>query len=253
MSEQAGWKTAWVTGASTGLGRAIALRLASGGCRVAISARSADKLAALAAEHPSLVPFPLDVTDTEATAAVAEQIIAQMGVPDLVVLNAGIGVFKNSARLDANLFRRAIETNTIGIANALAPIVPGMVARGSGHIALMGSLASYRGFPRAAHYAPTKAAVKSLAECLRCDLEEKGIDITLISPGYIETDLTEGIEVPKPGLMGLAPAVDRIMRGLEGRRYEIAFPWHIAYLVKLGARVWSEAYFFVIRWTVGRH
>lgn len=252
MGTPAAWSTAWVTGASSGLGREIALRLAARGCKVAISARSADKLAALASEHPGLVPFPLDVTDSEASARVGAQIIAQMGVPDLVVLNAGIGVFKPATQFDAGDFRRAMETNAIGIANTLAPVIAKMVERGSGHIALMGSLASYRGFPQAAHYAPSKAAIRSLAECLRCDLEEHGLDITLINPGYIETDLTDHIDVPMPGLMALEPAVDRIMRGLERRHYEIAFPRHMAFLVKLGVRVWNEAYFFVTRWTVGR-
>ena len=117
MGTPAAWSTAWVTGASAGLGREIALRLAARGCKVAISARSADKLAALASEHPGLVAFPLDVTDSEASARVAAQIIAQMGVPDLVVLNAGIGVFKPATQFDAVDFRRAMETNAIGIAS----------------------------------------------------------------------------------------------------------------------------------------
>lgn len=253
MSDRKQWSTAWVTGASAGLGRALALRLAKAGCRVAVSARSADKLTELAAQSPGIHPFPLDVRDANAAAQTAGQVVQKLGVPDLLLLNAGIGKFKNAARFEADTFRTALETNVIGMGNLLAPIVPAMVERGNGHIALMGSLASFRGIPRAAHYAPTKAATRSLAECLRCDLEEKGIDITIINPGYVETALTDDLQVPMPGLMKLEPAVDRIMRGLERRKYEISFPWHMALLVKLGVRVSNESYFFATRWTIGRH
>jgi NAD(P)-dependent dehydrogenase (short-subunit alcohol dehydrogenase family) len=245
------WKTAWVTGASSGLGREIALRLSAGGCRVAISARSADKLAAMEREHAGLVAVPFDVKDSAAAARAATEVVARFGPPDLVLLNAGIGVFKSAARLDADLFRDAFETNVIGMGNVLAAILPAMVERGSGHVALMGSLAGYRGFPYAIHYAPTKAAIRSMADCLRFDVGRKGLDVTIINPGYIETPLTEKNENPMPGLMPLAPAIDRIMAGLVARKFEIAFPWHMALLVKLGVRVSNAAYFRVTRWTVG--
>ena len=216
-----------------------------------MSARSAQKLEDFCASSPNLHAFPLDVRDTENSAAVANDIIAKLGVPDLVILNAGIGRFKKATRFDAGVFRTAFETNVIGMGNALGPIIPEMVKRGSGHIALMGSLAGYRGFPRAAHYAPTKAAVRSLAECLYLDLEDKGIEVCVINPGYVETELTDGLEVPMPGLMPLKPAVDRIIKGLEKGKYEIAFPFLMAMLVKLGVRVSNYSYFFATRWTMG--
>ncbi len=251
MTDRTTWSTAWVTGASSGLGRALALRLAADGCKVAVSARSADTLEKLCATNANLAAFPFDVRDHGKATDIASKIVADLGVPDLIVLNAGIGTFKNAARFDAGLFRNAFETNVIGIGNALAPIVPLMVERGSGHIALMGSLAGFRGFPRAAHYAPTKAAVRSLAECLRFDLEEKGITVTIINPGYVETPLTDDLEIPMPGLMPLDTAIDKIMTGLHKRRYEIAFPWHMELLVKLGVRVSNATYFAVTRWTAG--
>lgn len=251
MTDRITWSTAWVTGASTGIGRALALRLAAEGCKVAVSARSAEKLANLCAEHPNLTAYPLDVRDTEQTAEVAAKIVADLGVPDLIILNAGIGEFKNATRFSADLFRRAFETNVIGIGNALAPIVPLMVERGSGHIALMGSLSGFRGIPRAAHYAPTKAATRSLAECLRFDLEEKGIDITIINPGYVETPMTDNLQVPMPGLMSLDRATQKIMSGLHKRSFEISFPWHMALLVKLGMRISNFSYFRITRWTMG--
>jgi len=251
MTDRATWSTAWITGASTGLGRALALRLAAQGCKVAVSARSADKLASLCAANPNLVAFPLDVTDSAKTAEVANRIMATLGVPDLVILNAGIGVFKSATHFDAALFRTAIETNVIGIGNALEPIVPAMVERGSGHIALMGSLAGFRGFPRAAHYAPSKSAVRSLAECLRFDLEDKGIDVTIVNPGYVETPMTDNLKIPMPGLMALEPAIGKILTGLHKRRFEVSFPWHMALLVKLGLRVSNVTYFAITRLTMG--
>lgn len=251
MTSKLPWKTAWVTGASSGLGRAIAVRLAEGGCRVAASARSLPKLEELSVHAEAIATYPLDVRDREASLDVARRIIDDNGVPDLVLLNAGIGKFRNAAAFDATYFQRAVETNLIGIGNALETIIPAMVARGSGHIALMGSLAGYRGIPFGAHYAPTKAAVRSMAECLRCDLEDKGITVTLISPGYVETPLTSANDKPMPGLMPLGPAIDRIMHGLHRRKFEIAFPWHMALWVKLGVRVPNALYFPFARWTAG--
>lgn len=250
MTDRPTWSTAWVTGASTGLGRGLALRLAAEGCTVAVSARSADKLESLCASSPNLVPFPLDVRDTENVRAVTTEIVSRIGLPDLVILNAGVGEFKKATRFDAELFRKAMETNVIGIGNALAPIIPLMVERGSGHIALMGSLAGFRGIPRGAHYAPTKAATRSLAECLRFDLEDKGIDVTIINPGYVETPMTGELDIPMPGLMALDLALDKIMTGLHKRRYEIAFPWYMELLVKLGVRVSNFTYFKITRWTM---
>lgn len=246
------WKTAWITGASSGIGREIAIRLAAAGCRTAISARSAATLAELATAHSGLVAVPFDVRDAAAARAAAASVTDRIGAPDLLLLNAGIGVFKSASRLDAQLFRDAVETNVIGTGNVLAAILPAMIERGSGQIALMGSLAGYRGFPRAIHYAPTKAAIRSMADCLRFDVEHKGLAVSIINPGYIETPLTASNENPMPGLMPLAPAVDRIIAGLAARQFEIAFPWHMALLVKLGARVSNAAYFRVTRWTVGR-
>lgn len=252
MSHRPAWSTAWVTGASSGLGLSIAQRLARQGTKVAVSARSAEKLDALCATDPNLLAYPLDVRDAAASERVAGEIVAAIGIPDLVILNAGVGIFKNATGFDGNIFRTAVETNVLGIGNALSAIIPLMVARGSGHIALMGSLASFRGIPHAAHYAPTKAAIRSLAECLRFDLEEKGINVTIINPGYVETPLTERIESPMPGLMPLDPAIDRIIEGLEKRRYEIAFPWRMVRLVKLGMAAPNSAYFAISRWILGR-
>lgn len=252
MSDKLPWSTAWVTGASTGIGRGLVERLARGGTKVAASARSADKLVALAGENPLIVPVPFDVRDLAAAKTSAAIVSERIGVPDLVVLNAGIGRFKSAARFDADHFRDAVETNVIGMGNVLGSIVPAMVERGSGHIALMGSLAGYRGFPKAGHYAPTKAAIRSLADCLRFDLEGKGLTITIINPGYVETPLTDGFDDhPMPGLMGLDPALDLIIDGLIAKKFEIAFPRRMALLVKLGTRVSNFSYFRITRWTVG--
>lgn len=246
------WKSAWITGASSGIGYELALRLAAGGCAVAASARSADKLDQLAKQNPLITPYPLDVRDADANQRTVADMIAAKGVPDLVILNAGIGYFKNAARMDAARFREAFEINVIGMGNGLAAIVPPMVERGSGQIVLMGSLAGYRGFPRAVHYAPTKAAIRSMADCLRFDLEPKGIDVSLVTPGYIETPLTQDLEVPMPGLMPLAPAIDKIMAGLVRKQFLVAVPWHIAMLVRTGAKVSNTTYFTMTRWLMSR-
>jgi len=245
------WKTAWVTGASSGIGQGFARRLSEAGCRVAVSARSADALNALATEHEGIVSFPVDLRDKGQTTRTAAAVCEQLGVPDLVFLSAGIGFFSSAARLDSALFRQAMETNVIAIADILSVIVPRMLERGSGHIALLGSLAGYRGLPKGITYAPTKAAVRSMADCLQIDLAPKGLTISVINPGYIDTPMIEANDFPMPFIVPLDRALDHIMKGLVRGRFEITFPWQMALVVKLGSMLPNGSYFRMVQRTIG--
>ncbi|MCB1519672.1 MAG: SDR family NAD(P)-dependent oxidoreductase [Hyphomicrobiaceae bacterium] len=245
------WRSAWVTGASSGIGRGLALRLARGGCRVAASARSADKLGDLAGLDANIEPFPLDVTRAGATADTVDDIVERIGLPDIVILSAGIGRFASASRLDAAYFRQMMTVNVIAVADALAPLIPQMIARGSGHIVLVGSLAGYRGLPRAATYAPSKAAVISLAECLRFDLAPKGIVVTMINSGYVETPMTEDFDFPLPFLVPLETALDKIMAGLAAERFEVRFPWQMTLGLRLARLLPNGSYHRVITRVLG--
>lgn len=227
------WSTAWITGASTGIGRELALRLARDGVRVAASARSADKLVNLANAHSGINPFRLDVTDRGEVAAVHRRIVEAIGPVELAVLNAGVWHPMTARAYDAGQAIHSMQVNYFGIVNALEPLIPAMIANGKGHIALVASVAGYRGLPKAAAYAPSKAAVINLAEVLRLELSRHGITVSLVNPGFVETPMTLVNDFPMPYMLKADDAAERILRGLERGRFEIAFPWQLVGMLKL--------------------
>jgi len=227
------WKTAWITGASSGIGRALAARLAEQGVRVAASARNAAKLEELRSSHSGILAVPLDVTHRDDVRAAFVRLEAELGAIDLAVLNAGIWQPMSVSAFDAGKSAESMTVNYLGIANALEQLIPPMIERRSGHIALVSSVAGYRGLPKAAAYAPTKAAVISLAEVLRLELSRHGITVSLVNPGFVETPMTSVNDFPMPYIVPVDEAADRIIRGLAARKYEIAFPWQLVASLKL--------------------
>ncbi len=226
------WKTAWITGASTGIGRELALQLARDGVRVAASARSADKLEALSRLHENIRAVPLDVTDRADVAAAYQRVIAAIGDIDLAILNAGIWHPMTSSEYNAEKARQSMEVNYFGIVNVLEPLIPAMIGHGRGQIALVASVAGYRGLPLAAAYAPSKAAVISLAEVLRLELSQHDIVVSLVNPGFVETPMTAVNTFPMPFMLKPDDAGRRILRGLESGRFEVAFPWPLVLILK---------------------
>ena len=188
---------AWITGASTGIGRALALRLAAEGCTVAASARSADALKSLEEEAETLagriVAVSLDVTD--------------------------------SAAIEFNL-------NVMGTVRMLEAVIPGMVERKSGRIAIVASISGYRGLRTASAYGATKAALINMCEALRMELGDAGITVQLVNPGFIKTPLTDKNDFPMPFLMPVDKAVDQFYRGLLTNRFEITFPKRFTWMLK---------------------
>jgi short-subunit dehydrogenase len=226
------WQTAWITGASTGIGKELAVLLAKRGVRVAASARSADKLAEVAAEQGNIQPVPLDVTNRAEVAASHARLVAELGGIDLAVLNAGVWHPMTARNYDAGRAGQSMDVNYMGIVNVLEPLIPAMIARGRGHIVLVASVAGYRGLPKAAAYAPTKAAVIALAEVLRLDLQRHNIVVSLVNPGFVETPMTSVNDFPMPFIIKADDAARRIVRGLEKQRFEIAFPWPLVAMLK---------------------
>jgi NAD(P)-dependent dehydrogenase (short-subunit alcohol dehydrogenase family) len=242
-TRQPPWRTAWITGASSGIGRALAMTLAERGVKVAASARSAERLAALAAAQPGIAPLPVDVTDLAAMRQAAESIAATLGTLELAVFGAGIWEAMSARSFSADKAARAMAVNYQGVVNGLEAALAPMLARGAGHIAVIASVAGYRGLPRTAAYGPTKAALINLAEGLREDLARHGVGISLINPGYVATPMTQGNAFPMPFLVGADAAARRIVRGLEKGRFEIAFPWPMVALMRL-ARLLPYPLFF---------
>lgn len=241
------WRSVWITGASSGIGRDVALKLAGRGARVTVSARSAGTLETFAAQHARISAAALDVTDRAAVAAVFGQIEAAQGALDLVILNAGVWQPMGASGYDAGTSAQSMAVNYLGIANALEHVIPAMIARGRGHIALTASVAGYRGLPQAAAYAPSKAAVISLAETLMPDLARKGVTVSVINPGFVETPMTAVNRFPMPFLMPSDKAADAIISGLEKRRFDIVFPWQMAALMKFARVLPYPAYFWFAR------
>lgn len=220
---------AWITGASSGIGRALALRLARDGWRVAASARREEELAALTAEDVGgrILPFPLDTTDVGAVRATVETIEREFGPIGRAVLCAGTYVRDTPTRFDSAQMRRLAEVNLFGTSHCLEAMVPRMVERRSGHIALVGSVSAYAGLPGGGIYGATKAALVTLAESMYPELKRKGVLISVVNPGFVETPLTALNDFPMPFMITAEDAADRIARGLDSGRFEIAFPWQM--------------------------
>lgn len=223
----------WITGASTGIGRGLALSFAADGFKVAASARSADKLHELEAISPNIKAYPLDVTDASAALACVNAIENRSGAIGLAVLNAGIWHPMTAARFDLDKAKESLDVNYTGVLNTLAPVMRPMIERGRGHIALVSSVAGYRGLPKSAAYAPTKAALISLAESLYTDLKLKGVTITVINPGFIATPMTAVNTFPMPFIVSQDDAVKAIRAGLKRGSFEIVFPGRMALLMKM--------------------
>ncbi len=227
------WKTAWVTGASTGIGREVALRLAKSGVQVAISARSSEKLDELARIHSNIRAFPVDVASREQMSETAARIIETYGTLDLAVLCAGIWQPLRARDYDAAAAASSMSVNYLGVANALEPLIPHMITSGKGQLALVASVAGYRGLPKAAVYAPSKAAVITLAEVLRLELAAQGITVSLVNPGFVETPMTAVNDFPMPFIISADDAAERIVRGLSRGKFEIAFPLPLVVMLKI--------------------
>lgn len=226
-------RVAWLVGASSGIGQALAIALAADGWRVAISARRAEPLQAMQAQNALLTPYPLDVTDLESLQTAAAAITQELGAIELCILNAGDYTPMPLAAFDIGLFRKLCEVNYMGVVNGLAAILPLMLARSSGQILVTASLAGYRGLPKSAPYSASKAAVINLAESLHLELKDKGILLRVINPGFVRSPLTAKNTFTMPFLIEAEQAAQAIMRELPRQNFEIVFPKRFAYLMKL--------------------
>lgn len=237
----------WITGASSGIGRAVALELAQRGWRVVASARRTGLLAALAAEHPNIIALPLDVTDRAAVSAAVARIEGDHGPITGAFLNAGGWNKSQRGTVDAQAFAATYDLNVMGVVNALDPLLPLFEARGAGQVAIVASVAGYRGLPNAYAYTSSKAALINLAESLRIDLGPRGIKVQLVNPGFVKSELTAQNDHPMPFLLETAEAARRIADGLAGTGFEIAFPRRTVWPMKLLGLLPAALYLPLVR------
>jgi len=227
---------AWVTGASSGIGRDVALALARDGWHVAATARRAEALADLAQAASGLAgtiyPHAGDVTDVAAMAAIATAIERDHGALALCIFNAGVYLPIDARDFKAAAFTPTFAINVTGVANCLEPAIASMTARRCGQIALVASVTGYGGLPTSAAYGASKAALINLAETLRIELDPVGILVQVVNPGFIDTPATHDNPFPMPALMASPDAADRIVAGLKSTAFELTFPRRFTYVLK---------------------
>lgn len=230
------FRTAFITGASSGIGAALATRLAAHGVEVALAARRAPELEALAAEISRAGGrarvFVLDVSDPAAVERTLHAADDALGGIDLVVANAGVGQQRWAGKLTFADCAPTIDVNVTGAVATLVALLPRMVERGRGHLCGISSLAQYRGMPRSAAYSASKAFLSTFLEGLRVDLRSTPVRVTDVRPGFVKTPILDGADHPIPFLVEVDRAAEIIHRALDAEDAVVAFPWQLATLVR---------------------
>ncbi len=244
-------KRVWLVGASSGIGAALALLLLERGARVALSARSRDALDALGKPYPQSLVLPMDVTRPDAWMQAHGVLVEAWGGADLVVFCAAQYQPERSWEVRAERAGATIAANLTSVYMGLEVVLPPMLARGSGALALVASVAGYMGLPNASVYGPTKAALINLAELLFLDLRPRGLGVYLINPGFVRTPLTARNDFHMPALITPELAATRIVEGLAAGRFEIDFPRRFTRVLRLISRLPYRWRFALLRRALG--
>lgn len=223
----------WIVGASSGIGLATAEALARAGAVVAVSARQAAPLDDFARRFPGALALPLDVTRLDQLQAAAARLQADWPSLDLVMYCAGHYKAQNAAQYSLTEMLKHQDINVTGALRLLDVVLPRLIAQGSGHLSLVASVAGWRGAPNALAYGPTKAALISLAQCLWFDLAPRGIGMSVISPGFVETPLTAQNTFEMPALITPDVAAREILAGWRRGTFEMHFPRRFSLTLKL--------------------
>jgi short-subunit dehydrogenase len=230
-------QVAIVTGASSGIGWALARTLAAEGCKVGLVARRREQLAELAGQIEKAggtAAFAVaDVTERSQTVAAIHDIAARLGPVDLLIANAGVGAPTTVEPFNTGDIEKMFRVNVLGVVYSLEAVLPQMLQRRRGHLAAISSLAAYQGLPGESAYTSSKAAVNVFMDGLRIQLRSKGIAVTTICPGFVRTPMTEVNEFKMPWVLTAEEAARRIVRALKRQRKVYNFPWQTALLMKL--------------------
>jgi len=276
-----------ITGASSGIGRGLALELARRGARLGLLARgvNAQQAAAMgavggtsssstsgpllpapsprllevleevnreagtagSANSPQAILLPADVRDAKAMRAAANRLRQEFGHIDVMIANAGMGATTEATELEPEAVAKLLSVNVLGAVNSVAAVLPEMVKRGSGQLVAISSLSAYRGLRKSAAYCASKASLSAFFESVRIDLIGTGVDVTIVHPGFIETPLTAGRRAQMPFLMEVEYAVKKIIRAIEKRKKSYAFPWQLATIVRAGMIMPNFMYDWIAR------
>jgi len=242
-------KNIWITGASSGIGKALAIKFATKGWKVAVSARRENLLQELNNNNSNIHSFPLDVTDESKAKKVFQDILVKFQTIDICVFCAGIHDPDSEKKLSTEKIREIMETNFFGTLNCIMAVNSYFRERKSGHISWVSSVAAYRGLPAASGYCASKAALTSLAESLYFDFKRYNVRVSLISPGFIKTPMTDKNKFPMPMIKSAEYAAEKMFVGLTKQNvFEIHFPKTLTMIMKL-LKIMPNWLFFLI---VGR-
>jgi short-subunit dehydrogenase len=232
-----------ITGASSGIGAALARRYAAPGVCLSLTARNGERLETVARDcevrGAEITQRVCDVRDAEAMGAFMDEVDGRCAIA-LVIANAGIGgefVLAGISGEKPEVAREIFETNVVGVVNTIAPLLPRFVARGEGHVAIMSSLAALVPLADAPAYSASKAAVRVYGQALERLLAPRHVRVTIVCPGFVETPMSASLPGPRPLLWSAERAADTIVSGLARGKREICFPWQLTALARLSAQM----------------
>ena len=227
-------KVVMITGASSGLGKGMALEIAARGGHLGLLARREELLKEIVEETRNVkaVYATADVRDAKAVREAADRFRSELGPIDILIANAGIGTSDHATSLTPEHAANVIGINVLGAINSVGAVLPEMLERKKGRLVAISSLAAYRGLAKSAAYCASKAALSAYFESLRIDLRHTGVGVTTIHPGFIKTDLTAGSNAKMPYLMELEDGVRKILNAIEKEKKTYAFPWQLATIVR---------------------
>ena len=239
-------KKIWITGASSGIGKAVALKFASEGWRVAISARR-EKLLDELAKNQNIKSFPLDVTNQTQIRSVFKNILNEFGDLDICLFSSGTYEPKDEQSIDPDKIKNVINVNFLGVIDCVKAVEDYFKNKKSGHISIVSSIAGYRGLPNSSGYGPSKAALTNFSESIYFDFKKFGVRISVISPGFIKTPLTDKNAFPMPFLKTPEYAAEKIFNGLvKGNSFEIHFPKSLTLTLKFLRILPYKLYLFLV-------
>ena len=240
-------KNIWITGASSGIGKALAIKFANEGWKVAASARRENLLKELSQESENIYPFPLDVTDVDQCKTVFENIIEKFKDIEISIFGTGIHDPKSEKKFNLDKIREIMEVNYFGTMNCINAVYNYYNNKKSGQISIISSVAGYRGLPAAGAYCASKSALTSFTETLQFEMKRKNVRVSLVSPGFIKTPMTDQNDFPMPMIKSPEFAAEQIYIGLiKKKSFEIHFPKAFTYFLKFLQILPSSLYFKLV-------
>ena len=239
-------KKIWVTGASSGIGKAVAEKFANEGWKVAVSARRKELLDELA-KNQNILSFPLDVTDRTQIKSVFKNILSEFGDLDICLFSSGTYEPKDEQNIDPDKIKNVINVNFLGVIDCVKTIEEFFKNKKSGHISIVSSIAGYRGLPNSSGYGPSKAALTNFSESIYFDFKKFGVRVSIVSPGFIKTPLTDKNQFPMPFLKTPEYAAEKIFNGLvKSKSFEIHFPIGLTLTLKFLRILPYKIYLFLV-------